>query len=141
MKSSSSGNTHFIKLDKGEDFVLTLTEYLNLRAITAGKLNAIGVLSDVEIGYYELDKGAYIKKTLKGDYELLSLMGNVGILNSATHPHIHVILGDDKFNCYGGHLFSAKVGITCEVFLTTSDIKLERVYDDEVKLNLLSPKS
>lgn len=141
MKSSSSGSTHFIKLDKGEDVLSTLTEYLNLHDIKSGTLSAIGVLSDVEVGYYELEKGAYIKKVLKGDYELLSLTGNVGILNNATHPHIHVILGDDKFNCHGGHLLNAKVGITCEIFLRVADIMLERIYDDKIKLNLLSPRS
>lgn len=141
MKSSSSGNTHFIKLDKGEDVLALLTEYINTAGIKSGTLTAIGVLSDVTIGYYELEKGAYIKKVLKGDYELLSLTGNVGLLNKAMHPHVHVILGDDKFNCYGGHLLNARVGITCEIFLTTADIKLERIYDDKVKLNLLSPKS
>jgi len=141
MKSSSSGNTHFIKLDKGEDVLASLTEYINLRDITSGTLSAIGVLSDVEIGYYELEKGAYIKKVLTGDYELLSLTGNVGLLNNATHPHIHVILGDSSFNCHGGHLFKATVGITCELFLTTSSVKLERIYNDKIKLNLLSPKS
>jgi len=141
LKSSSSGNTHFIKLDKGDDVLSTLTEYLNSKDIKSGFLTAIGVLSDVEVGYYELEKGAYVKKVLKGDYELLSLTGNVGTLNNATHPHIHVILGDNKFNCQGGHLLKATVGITCEIFLTTSDIKLERIYDDKIKLNLLSPKS
>ena len=141
MKNSSNGNTHFIKFDKGEDVLSTLSEYLNLRDIKAGTLSAVGVLSDVEIGYYQQEKGAYIKKLLKGDYELLSLTGNIGILNKATHPHIHVIIGDDKFNCYGGHLLNAKVGITCELFIRTSDIDVERIYDDIVKLNLLSPKS
>jgi uncharacterized protein len=141
MKSSSSANTHFIKLDKGEDLLSILTEYINSRDITSGTLSAIGVLSDVEIGYYELEKGAYVKKLLTGDYELLSLTGNVGILNKTTHPHIHVILGDNKFNCYGGHLLKARVGVTCELFLTTYEVKLERLYDDEIKLNLLSPKS
>ena len=141
MKSSSSANTHFIKLDRGEDVLPALTEYINLAGIKSGTLSAIGVLSDVEIGYYELEKGSYVKRVLKGDYELLSLTGNIGLLNNALHPHIHVILGDAKSNCYGGHLFSAKVGITCEMFLTTYDIRLERVYDDKIKLNLLSPKS
>ena len=140
MKSSSSGNIHFIKLDKGEDVLAILTEYMNTADINSGTLSAIGVLRDVEVGYYEQEKAQYVKKLFKGDFELLSLSGNIGELNGKRHPHIHVILGDDKANCYGGHLFSAKVGITCEVFITAATMELERIYDDKIKLNLLSPK-
>jgi len=140
VKSSSSGNIHFVKLDKGEDVLAILTEYINTADIKSGTFSAIGVLKDIEVGYYELEKAQYAKRTFKGDFELLSLSGNIGELNGKRHPHIHVILGDKDANCSGGHLFSAKVGITCEVFITASVMELERIYDDNIKLNLLSPK-
>jgi predicted DNA-binding protein with PD1-like motif len=140
VKSSSSGNIHFVKLDKGEDVLAILTEYISTADIKSGTFSAIGVLRDTEVGYYELEKAQYIKKTFKGDFELLSLSGNIGELNGKRHPHIHVILGDKDSNCYGGHLLNAKVGVTCEVFITATVMELERIYDDKIKLNLLSPK-
>ena len=141
MKSSSSGNVHFLKIDKGEDVLQVLTSYINEAGIKSGSFSAIGVLCDVELGYYELDKANYIKKTFNGDYELLSMIGNVGELNGKQHPHIHVVIGDSRFNCFGGHLLGGKVGITCEIFITSSEMILSRVYDDKMKLNLLSPLS
>ncbi len=140
MKSSSSGNIHFLKLDKGEDVLASLTEYINVSNIKSATLTAIGVLRDAEVGYYKLEEAQYVKKIFDGDFELLSLSGNVGELNGKKHPHIHVILGDEKANCYGGHLLAAKVGVTCEIFITTTNMELERIYDDKIKLNLLSPK-
>jgi len=140
VKTSSSGNIHYVKLDKGEDVLPALTEYINTVNIKSGTLSAIGVLRDIEVGYYELEKAQYVKKFFAGDYEVLSLSGNIGELNGARHPHIHVILGDKDSNCYGGHLLNAKVGITCEMFITACNMDLERIYDDKIKLNLLSPK-
>lgn len=140
MKNSVSGNVHFIKLDRGEDVLENVVSYINEKNINAGVITALGVLKEIEIGYYELEKAKYVTKYLKDDHELLSLSGNVGELNGKKHPHIHVVLGDKDLNCSGGHLLKAKVGVTCELFISASDMKLERIFSDEVKLNLLSPK-
>ena len=139
MKSSKLGQFHFVKLDKGESVLESITAYINDHNIRSATLSAIGVLKEIELGYYELKTGKYLTKYFDHDLELLSLNGNVGTLNGKQHPHIHVVLGDSELNCVGGHLLKAKVGVTCELFITGSDIILERLYDDNVKLNLLAP--
>ena len=139
MKSSKSGQFHFVKLDKGESVLESITAYINEHNIKSATLSAIGVLKEVELGYYELATGKYVTKYFEHDLELLSLNGNVGTLNGKQHPHVHVVLGDSGLNCVGGHLLKAKVGVTCELFITESNMALERLYDENIKLNLLSP--
>ncbi len=132
---------HFIKLDKGEDVIETITSYINKADVHAAVMSAIGVLKEVELGYYDLHEGKYIVKKIEEDMELMSFSGNIGILNGKAHPHIHVVLAGPDFNCVGGHLLKAKVGVTCELFMNTFNNKLERIYDDNIKLNLLTPVS
>lgn len=141
MKSSSSGSVHFVKLDKDEDVIDKITSYINTLETPSATLSAIGVLKEIELGYYDLHAGKYIVKIIEDDMELLSFSGNVGVLNGKAHPHIHVVLAGKDFNCIGGHLLKAKVGVTCELFINTMGSKLERLYDDNIKLNLLTPVS
>ena len=139
MKNSRSGNLHFIKLDKGEELIGSITTFANEVGIKSGFLTGIGVLRDAEIGYFDVEHARYDIKKLNGDFELLSLMGNVGITDGKATPHLHVILGDNKFQCSGGHLLKGYIGVTCELVLAATDMKLERIYDPDTKLKLLTP--
>lgn len=51
--------------------------------------------------------------------------------------HLHIVLGDEKFQAYGGHLKNAVVSATCEIAIFELDSKIKRKYDDEIGLNLL----
>ena len=139
MKNSKSGNLHFIKLDKGEEIISTITTFANELCLKSGFLTGIGALRDLEIGYFDMKKAKYDIKKMDGEYELLSLMGNLGVVDGKVNPHLHVVLGDDKFQCYGGHLLKGYIAITCELVLAATDMRLERIYDDETKLKLLTP--
>ena len=139
MKNSRSGNLHFIKLDKGEELITSITSFANEVGIKSGFLTGIGVLKDLEIGYFDVKNAKYDIKKLEGEFELLSLMGNIGITDGKASPHLHVVLGDNKFQCFGGHLIKGYIGITCELVLAATDMKLERLYDADTKLKLLTP--
>ena len=139
MKKSKSGNLHFIKLDKGEEIIGTITDFASQTGIKSGFMTGIGVIKDIELGYFDVEKAKYDIKKMEGDFELLSLMGNIGITDGNPSPHIHVVLGDNKFHCFGGHLLKGHVGVTCELVLAATDMKLERVYDHDTKLKLLTP--
>ena len=139
MKNSRSGNLHFIKLDKGEELIASITAFANEVGIKSGFLTGIGVLKDVEIGYFDVKNARYDIKRLDGEFELLSLMGNIGTTDGSASPHLHVVLGDNKCQCFGGHLLKGYIGITCELVLAATDMRLERIYDPDTKLKLLTP--
>ena len=139
MKKSRSGNLHFIKLDKGEELIASITAFANEVGIKSGFLTGIGVLKNAEIGYFDVKKAQYDIKKLDGEFELLSLMGNVGITDGKISPYLHVVLGNNEFQCLGGHLLKGYIGITCELILAATDMRLERIYDPDTKLKLLTP--
>ncbi len=139
MKSTNTGSFNFIKLDKGEELIQSLNSFSIEKGIRSGFLTGIGVLKDVELGYFDLQKGSYNIKLFEGEYELLSLMGNIAISDGKPSPHIHVVLGGKDFKCFGGHLIKGFVGITCEMVLAVTDMKIERIHDPETNLRLLTP--
>ena len=69
--------------------------------------------------------------------ELLSMDGNLSINNGEPFFHLHTVISGHDYKCMGGHLFSAKVGVTCEINFRPLDIDVERKPNEEVGLSLL----
>jgi predicted DNA-binding protein with PD1-like motif len=68
-------------------------------------------------------------------------MGNVSLLNNKPFIHAHITVSDGSLNVKGGHLKTALVSVTCEIFFTKFNKKLVRQFDEQVGINLLNFKS
>ena len=139
LKNVATGNLNFIKLDKGEDVLGVISSFSIEKNVRSGFLTGIGVVKDVELGYFDVATKNYEVKRFEGEYELLSMMGNIAIADGKPSPHIHVTLSSRDFKCFGGHLLGASVGVTCEIVLAITEMNVERIYDAETGLKLLTP--
>ncbi len=128
---------YFIRIDKDEDLFGSLEEFARQENLKAGHLSGIGALKDTELGFYHLKSKTYDRKMVPEEAELLSLDGNLSLFEGKPFFHIHTVLGGSDFKCYGGHLFSAKVAVTCEVNFRPLDIDVERRMNEKIGLNLL----
>ena len=138
MINAKHGKTHFIRIDKDEDLFESLLAWAEKEQIKSGHLSGIGALKDVELGFYHLNKKQYERKVFPKEAELLSLEGNLSFLDNKPFFHIHAVLGDEGFRAFGGHLFSAKVAVTCEINFREFDEQVIRTMNDEVALNTIS---
>jgi uncharacterized protein len=137
MTNKRIGTCFVLRLEKGEEFIETVTEFLRKYGITAGNISAIGATNEVTIGYFNVNKKEYARKTLKGDYEILNITGNTSMVGANPMIHAHIVLGDENYTVTGGHLFSAVISVTCEVFIQAMDTRIERDVDQETGLKLL----
>lgn len=127
-----------VVLDKDQKLLETLTKIVTQEKIKGGHLTAIGALKDTELGFYELHKKDYIRKTFdKGDFELVSLIGNISLKDGAPYVHAHAALGKEDFSIFGGHLFEAKVAVTAEIYIAEFGALPEREVDPDVGLATL----
>lgn len=127
----------FLRLEKDEDLFLTLEQWAANEGLQSGHLSGIGALKDVELGFYHLEQQHYDRKMFPKEAELLSLEGNLSNLDGKPFFHIHTVLGDENFNAFGGHLFSAKVAVTCEINFRPFNQEVIRSHNKEIGLNLL----
>ena len=134
-----SGTCWLIRLDRGEEVISVLTRLCRDRGIECARLSGIGAVKDAELGYYDLAELSYVTRTIPDICELVSLQGNVALVDGKPFVHAHASLGNRNLELLGGHLAKATVAVTVEVFLETFEPKLERTFDPEVKLNLLRP--
>lgn len=139
MKFKRIHNGYIIKIEKGEEIVETITKFCEDNNIKSGCINGIGGTDNVTINYYDLEKKSYITKIFKGkNYEIISLNGNVAVMEEKVILHIHIALGDSDYNVFGGHLKSAIIAITGEIIINLTDDVVHRKFDNEFKLNLLN---
>ena len=57
-------------------------------------------------------------------------------MNGEFYSHIHMSAGNDKGEVFGGHLNRAIVSATCEMVINIIDGTVDRVFNDEIGLNL-----
>lgn len=129
--------SYFIRLEKGEEIFACLMELAIQQNWQGGHLSGIGAVEDVVIGAFNTTKRGYVKKDLPDEYELLGLEGNLSWVENEPFFHIHTVLSDQELNCLGGHLFQAKVAVTCEINFRLFPKKIDRKWNDQIGLNLL----
>lgn len=135
-KKTSKG--YIVRLFKGEKIVKSLTKFCEDQSITSGIFHGIGAVLQAEIGLYNLDKKQYSFTEFNKGMELVSMTGNVALVDSKPFLHIHVVLADDEKKAYGGHLKEGTVGPTCEVYFFDFGEKITREHDEEIGLKLLN---
>lgn len=118
MKYFVLGSTYVIRLDAGEKIVETMIALCERDAIGAGFFHGLGAVGEAEIGHFDPSTNAYDWVRLSGPYEIVSLYGNITVVDGQPFIHAHIALGDNTFAVRGGHLKEAVVSMTCEITLT-----------------------
>ena len=142
MKTRKIGKEEFYKryyviLERGDEIISKLKQFAQENKITGGSLLGVGTLKNPELGFFDLDKKQYVKKQLKGEFELLSLNGNISQFAGDTVIHIHALVSDVNFQAFGGHLFSAQITGTGEIIIDTMGEIIERKHSEKENLNLI----
>ena len=128
-----------IKLERGEDMLVTLTQFCESRGVQSGIFRGIGAVERVKIGYYDLPKREYFFRDEPGVFEVASMQGNIALVDGKPFIHAHAVLSrcDETLECIGAHIKEAFVAVTLEIFLTPFDVPLKRAMDDSIGLKLL----
>jgi len=137
MKYRKIGEAYLVKPDVGEDIIVALGALASELGVASGEVSGIGGVEGVVLGYYDLDAKVYCKKPLAGRYELVSLAGNVSLVDGKPFVHAHAVVTGPDMAAYGGHLFSATVAVTAELWLRGSTERIARSQDDAVGLKTL----
>lgn len=134
---SNNPTTAILTVNRGENVVEHLTQYAEHNDIHAAWIQGIGAVDHIVMSYYDLSKKEYIKITIDEECELLSLQGNIALLDNKPVIHAHITVGKSDYSVIGGHLHEMRISGAGEFFLSFIDTKLERKHDEETGLNLL----
>ena len=129
-------NKYFISIDKDEYVNQSLLDVANNENLKSGWISGVGAIYDIEVGYFDVEKKDYVRKKFPGDYELLSISGNISIKEGDRFVHTHITFSDIEFNVFGGHLFDAKVAAAGEFLIDLCDFEVKRKYNENLGLHL-----
>ena len=136
MEYKRFNNTIVARLDRGEEILTEIEKIAKAESIKLAKVSAIGAVNDFTVGVYDVDKKEYKANSFTGDFELLSLLGNIYTMNGEYYCHLHMSAGNEKGEVFGGHLNRAVISVTCEMFIDIIDGTVDREHDDSIGINL-----
>ena len=129
---------YVLRLDPGEEIVGSLTRLVEQESIQLASVSALGAANDVTIGIFNTVEKKYYSQRYKGDYEISALVGNVTRKEGEPYLHLHITIGNPVTDqVHAGHLSSATISATLELFLQVWDGQVGRKFSDTVGLNLL----
>ena len=130
------GEKVVVRIDKGEEIIQKMLEVCEKENVKLASVSAIGAVGEFEVGLFDTKEKKYYSTVHSGDFEIVSLTGNITTKEEKLYNHIHMSVADSKNQVYGGHLNYAKVSATCEMFIYILDGTVGRRFDDKIGLNL-----
>lgn len=138
MKTVQTSTGYILRLKKDEYLCRSILDFVHEKDIKAAWISGIGGALWAELGFYHLKEQVYAWKKIHENLEISSLTGNISWKGKEPILHLHGVFGDRHYVSYSGHVKEAAIAGTCEVNLQVfPDLKLERVHDDAIGLNLL----
>lgn len=137
MKVFSAGDGFLVRLLRGEEIHESLTVFAAEHGISGATVEGIGAIRNVELGFFDPGKRAYDRREIDESTELLSLTGNLCLLEGKPFLHAHVVLMKSDFSVCGGHLFRGEISATGEFAIRQTDLSLIRNMDETIGLALL----
>ena len=135
---AASQKTYALIFNTGDEVVAGLRAFAEEEHLAASHFTAIGAFNNVTLGYFDWEKKDYIKIPISEQVEVLSLVGDIAVNEGQPNIHAHAVLGKRDGSTCGGHLIEAEVRPTLEGILTESPAHLERRFDKEAGLALIS---
>ncbi|MDR2847435.1 MAG: DNA-binding protein [Mycoplasmataceae bacterium] len=132
-----NSKTFVIRLDQGDEILNSLTRVCTEQNIHCGSFHGLGAVNYVKIGLMDLKTKKYISKKMTGPMEIVNLVGNISVKDSAVYLHAHIAICDKSMQVFGGHLNEGMISLTGEIFVTKFKGDMQRKFDDQIGLNIL----
>jgi len=115
-----------VRLVDGEELISSLQ---GLSLDSAVLLNGVGMLRDLEIGYW--NGSGYDVQRISEPVELLGLQGNFARKDNERIVHCHATIAKHGAAAFGGHVLKATVNNTAEIYIRVlTEITLERKMEE-----------
>lgn len=134
------GEKIYVRLDKGDEIIASVTAVCEKEQIRTAQIQGIGGCEKVTVGVFDLDKKDYLRETVDGMLEMISLDGNVAAYEEKPYIHVHASFAyhtpDGRPALLAGHLLSAVIGLTGEIVITLADGNITRRYIDDLGIRV-----
>jgi hypothetical protein len=135
---SDGGKTYALVFAKGDEIMSGLTEFAAREKLVGGHFSAIGALEHARFGWFDRARKAFREIPIDEQVEMISLIGDVGLVNGSPAIHAHGAVAFPDGHVRGGHILEAVAWPTMELFFTAYAAPLVKEHDDETNLFLFN---
>ena len=136
MFSKLCGDTYVLRLEIGEEIVETIKAFCARENLLCAEVSGIGAVSEATLGFYSVKTKEYSRTVIEGPLEMVSLLGSITQKDGEPYLHLHASFSGKDCNCVGGHLNSAVIGVTGEIFLRKVDGTVCRRTQEDIGINI-----
>ena len=126
-----------MRLDPGEEAPRDLLSAAERIGLDTASVSGIGAVDRASLAYFDIVEKRYLEIRLEEPLEVVSLLGNLCIVEGRPFVHAHMIVSRRSGETLGGHLVSARVSVTLEIVLARIDVTATRRFDPRWGLKLL----
>jgi predicted DNA-binding protein with PD1-like motif len=126
-------------LAPGDEVLSGLTQFAIENHVVSGHFTAIGAVQRATLGWWDEQKKKIKKIPVNEPSEIVSLAGDIALLNGAPVVHAHMVVSGSDGAARGGHLLEAIVSPTCEIFVTADAKELVKRTDPATGISLITP--
>jgi hypothetical protein len=138
--SDANGQRDFAVIFKpGDEPYAGLTQFAAEHHIRAAHFTAIGGFHDARLAWFDLDKKMFRVIPIDAQVEVVSLTGDIALLDGKPQVHMHCVVAYPDGTTRGGHILGAHVSPLLEVFVTSDPITLVKKRDPDKGLTEIVP--
>lgn len=135
--SYQGGRKFVLVFGTGDEVATGLLNFAHENNVKTAFFVGVGACQKVTLGFFDLEKKDYEKRTVNEQVEVMSIIGNIASYEAEPKIHAHIVIGKRDSTAHGGHLIEAVVRPTLEIFVTESPKELIRTLDAETNLPLI----
>jgi uncharacterized protein len=140
--SEANGQRDFAVIFRpGDEPYAGLTQFAEQNHIQSAHFTAIGGFSDARLAWFDLDKKMFRVIPIEAQVEVVSLIGDIGLLEGKPQVHMHCVVAYPDGTTRGGHILGAHVTPLLEVFVTSDPTPIIKKKDPTRGLTLMEPKA
>lgn len=125
----------------GDEPYAGLADFAAKQHIHSGHFTAIGGFSDARLAWFDLDKKMFRVIPVNSQVEVVSLTGDIALLDGKPQVHMHCVVAYPDGTTRGGHILGAHVSPLLEVFVTADPVRLVKKRDPQRGLTLIEPNA
>jgi hypothetical protein len=141
LSENTGVKNYVIVLAKGDEVMSGLTDFARQNNVTSASFTAIGAFSHATVAWFDESRKEFKLNPINQQVELVSMIGNITLVNNKPAVHIHVSVASSDGTVRGGHVINAFVFPTLELFTTVYPTPLHKQPDEATGLELIDPLS
>ena len=124
------GDRALVRGEVGDRLPEALVQTANEQGWKSGSLSGLGGVRNVKLAYFDLDRREYVPINVEGIVELVTLLGNLAIVDGKPFWHLHASVSDRNGLMTAGHLVSLEVAVTLECCIAFERVLVSRRRDE-----------